>query len=120
MRGPPAEIRSPGRLTGVTVLVLASASPARRQLLAAAGIAAEVMVSGFDESTVDSPDPAALGLELARAKASAVAERLGDADALVLGCGSRLEVDGPALGKPADPAGATRRWGGSRGAADGV
>ncbi|TMM37538.1 MAG: septum formation inhibitor Maf [Actinobacteria bacterium] len=110
MRRPPVVIRSPGRLTGVTVLVLASASPARRQLLAAAGIAAEVMVSGFDESTVDSPDPAALGLELARAKASAVAERLGDADALVLGCDSVLEFDGQALGKPADAAEATRRW----------
>ena len=110
MRRPPVVIRSPGRLTGVTVLVLASASPARRQLLAAAGIAAEVMVSGFDESTVDSPDPAALCLELARAKASAVEERLGDADALVLGCDSVLEFDGQALGKPADAAEATRRW----------
>ena len=29
MRRPPVVIRSPGRLTGVTVLVLASASPAR-------------------------------------------------------------------------------------------
>jgi septum formation protein len=108
-------IRSPGRLTGVTVLVLASASPARRQLLSAAGIAAEVVVSGFDESTVDTADPAALCLELARAKAGAVAARLAEVDAVVLGCDSVLEFDGAALGKPADADEATRRWYAMRG-----
>ncbi len=99
----------------MTALVLASASPARRQLLAAAGIAAEVAVSGFDESTVDSPDPATLCLELARAKASAVAERWAAMDTLVLGCDSVLDFDGAALGKPADAAEATRRWYAMRG-----
>src|SRR5690242_6488884 len=108
MARPAVVIGSPGRLTAVTALVLASASPARRSLLAAAGIRAEVVVSGFDESTVDIAEPAALSLTLARAKAEAVAGRL--TEALVLGCDSVLEFAGAAFGKPADEAEATRRW----------
>jgi nucleoside triphosphate pyrophosphatase len=101
------------RLMRVTALVLASASPARRNLLAAAGISVEVVVSGFDESTVDIAEPATLCLALARAKAEAVAGRL--ADGLVLGCDSVLEFEGAALGKPADADEATRRWYAMRG-----
>ncbi|MEO3743845.1 Maf family protein [Plantactinospora sp. B5E13] len=57
-------------------LVLASASPARRKLLQAAGIEPEVLVSGVDESQVDHSTPEALSLTLARLKAQAVADRL--------------------------------------------
>jgi MAF protein len=57
-------------------LVLASASPARRSLLAAAGIDVDVIVSGVNESTVDSTSPDVLCLTLARMKAEAVAARL--------------------------------------------
>ncbi len=96
-------------------LVLASASPARRNLLAGAGIAAEVTVSGVEESTVDAPDAVTLCRVLARRKAEAVAARLDGADALVLGCDSVLEFDGLALGKPADAGEATRRWYAMRG-----
>jgi septum formation protein len=105
--------------------VLASASPARRNLLASAGIAADVVVSGVDESTVDAPDAATLALTLARLKAETVAVRLradtvavglGPAeDALVLGCDSVLEFDGAVHGKPADAAEAARRWYAMRG-----
>ena len=56
--------------------MLASASPARRKLLDAAGIDCEVLVSGVDESTVDASKPEALCLTLARLKAQAVARRL--------------------------------------------
>lgn len=102
--------------------VLASASPARRRLLDQAGIPAEVTVSGVDESLVTEPDPAALSLTLARLKAEAVAARLAAGagtgpDILVLGCDSVLEFGGDALGKPADPAEATRRWYAMRGKA---
>jgi septum formation protein len=97
----------------VPTFILASASPARRRLLSAAGIDAEVVVSGFDESTVDHSDPALLCLTLARAKAESVAA--GVADGLVLGCDSVLEFEGAALGKPADAAEATRRWYAMRG-----
>ncbi len=87
--------------------VLASASPARLETLRAAGVDAEVIVSGVDESTV-SGAPADVALTLAGQKAEAVAAGL--ADALVLGCDSVLELDGDAHGKPADAAEAVSRW----------
>jgi septum formation protein len=88
--------------------VLASASPARRRTLEAAGIDAEVVVSGVDESAVDMSDPAEGALALARLKAAAVARDA--ADALVLGCDSVLVFDGRVLGKPATAGEAVRRW----------
>jgi septum formation protein len=102
-------------VSAVPRLVLASASPARRRLLAAAGIDADVVVSGFDESTVDCPGPAALCRTLAQRKAEAVAARLDGSEVLVLGCDSVLEFDGGVLGKPADAGEATRRWYAMRG-----
>jgi septum formation protein len=84
-------------------------------LLEAAGIDAEVMASGFDESTVDDPDARSLCLVLARAKAEAVAERLSGTDTLVIGCDSVLEYGLRVHGKPADAAEATRRWYAMRG-----
>jgi septum formation protein len=102
-------------------LILASASPARRNLLAAAGIDAEVMVSGVDESTVDSSTPELLCLTLARLKAEAVAARLtrigNPGDALVLGCDSVLDFAGQVFGKPADVDEARQRWRAMRGRA---
>jgi septum formation protein len=97
----------------VTRLVLASASPARLATLRAAGLDPEVVVSGVDESTVTTPDPAALALELAGLKAQAVAEQV--QDALVVGCDSVLELDGAAHGKPADADEARARWRSMRG-----
>ena len=114
----------------MTTLLLASASPARLSTLRAAGIEPVVRVSGVDEdavlarasATAGAPlEPADAVLALARAKADAVATSL-DADEpdahgvalpddlVVLGCDSLLELDGEALGKPADAADATRRW----------
>jgi septum formation protein len=93
----------------VTRLILASASPARRKLLEAAGIHADVVVSGVDESAVDAAAPDELSLTLARLKAEAVAERLPEG-ALVLGCDSVLAFDGQALGKPGDAETAASRW----------
>src|SRR6266508_5178179 len=105
-------------------------------MLQSAGIDAEVAVSGVDESTVDSNDPAALSLTLARMKAQAVATRLhggnragtgnrtgtgsragtdNGARRLVLGCDSVLALDGRILGKPADATEAIRRWRDMRG-----
>ena len=103
-------------MTDVPKLILASASPARRNLLAAAGIDAAVQVSGVDESTVDSTSAQALCLTLARLKAEAVAARLNPAgEALVIGCDSVLDFDGQILGKPADPDDARHRWYAMRG-----
>ncbi|MFE9394432.1 Maf family protein [Streptomyces flavidovirens] len=96
-------------------LVLASASPARLGLLRQAGLAPEVIVSGVDEDAITAPTPAELALVLAEAKAASVAARPEAADALVIGCDSVLELDGQALGKPADAEDATARWKSMRG-----
>ncbi|KJY43243.1 septum formation protein Maf [Streptomyces sp. NRRL B-1568] len=96
-------------------LVLASQSPARLGLLRQAGLAPEVIVSGVDEDALDAPTPAGLALLLAEAKAAAVAGRAEAAGALVVGCDSVLELDGQALGKPADAEEATARWKSMRG-----
>ncbi|MGH3369113.1 MAG: Maf family protein [Nocardioidaceae bacterium] len=90
-------------------LVLASASPARLETLRRAGLGPEVLVSGVDESRVHTDDPAHLALELARAKARAVAERV-DGPAWVIGCDSVLQLGGQVHGKPADAAEARDRW----------
>jgi septum formation protein len=100
----------------VTTLVLASASPARLATLRSAGLDPVVIVSGVDESQLDGLPPAELALQLAELKCAAVAARDDvPTGALVLGCDSVLELDGEALGKPADAAEATRRWQAMRG-----
>ncbi|MCY7401281.1 MAG: Maf-like protein [Nocardioides sp.] len=97
-------------------LVLASASPARRTTLRAAGLDPLVIVSGVDESQVADLPPAELALQLAELKCAAVAGRDDvPADALVLGCDSVLELDGQALGKPLDATDARARWQAMRG-----
>src|SRR4051812_42216956 len=97
-------------------LVLASQSPARLATLRAAGVEPVVIVSGVDEDQLGPLPPAELALQLAELKCAAVAARedLPEA-ALVLGCDSVLELDGVALGKPADALDATRRWEAMRG-----
>jgi septum formation protein len=98
-------------------LVLASQSPARLGLLRQAGLAPDVVVSGVDEDAVSAPTPAELALALAEAKASVVAARpeITRSGALVVGCDSVLDLDGQALGKPADAEEATARWKAMRG-----
>jgi len=99
-----------------TTLVLASASPARLATLRSAGVEPVVVVSGVDESLVADLPPAELALQLAELKCAAVAGRDDlPAGALVLGCDSVLELDGAALGKPADAADAVSRWEAMRG-----
>ncbi|ESQ04564.1 Septum formation protein Maf [Streptomyces sp. PVA_94-07] len=96
-------------------MVLASASPARLGLLRQAGLAPEVIVSGVDEEALTADSPGALALVLAEAKAAAVALRPEAAGSVLIGCDSVLDLDGLALGKPADTEDATARWKAMRG-----
>lgn len=101
-------------------LILASASPARRATLRAAGVEPVVEVSGVDEDAVAAgladPTPAELVTALASAKAEAVLDTVGAAhpDAVVIGCDSMLSVTGPAgpemVGKPGTVDRARARW----------
>ena len=93
----------------MTIVVLASQSPARLQTLRSAGIDPLVIVSGVDESQLAGLPPGELALELAKLKAAAVAPQA-PADAVVIACDSVLDLDGEALGKPEDAHDAIQRW----------
>jgi septum formation protein len=77
-------------------IVLASASPRRRELLAALGIEFTVIPPAITE--VRTGDPAEAVLANARAKARAGASRAGG-DAAVLGVDTDVAIDGRLLGK---------------------
>ena len=98
----------------VFMLLLASASPARRRLLEQAAIPHRVRVSGVDEALIQHDDPTQLVQLLAQAKARAVLEGLDpkedDGVTSVLGCDSLLVFDGEVFGKPSDAEVAIQRW----------
>jgi septum formation protein len=83
-------------------LVLGSTSGYRRALLERLGWPFEVAAPALDESALPGEAPAATALRLAEAKARAVASRY--RDALVIGSDQVAELDGLAVGKPADHA----------------
>ena len=89
--------------------VLASASPARRQLLRSVGLAPRVQPSRYDESQVQQVTADELVKLLAFGKAEAVVQQL-PTPALVLGCDSVLELEGKIYGKPKDSTEAIARW----------
>jgi len=87
-------------------LVLASASPRRHELLAAAGIEFVVVVSGFDETSLRHLPPLTQARAAARGKAEEVAAR--HPVDWVLGADTVVALDGEALGKPRDGVEASR------------
>ncbi len=88
--------------------ILASASPARRQLLESAGIKPITVHSNFDESQIQVNDPLELVQILAQKKAETVLPLF--TDSLILGCDSVLALNGQIYGKPENPAAAMARW----------
>ncbi len=83
-------------------LVLASASPRRRELLAQLGLTFAVVAPDVDETPLARERPIDLVRRLALAKAAVV-----DGDP-VLAADTTVEVDGEILGKPVDDADARR------------
>jgi nucleoside triphosphate pyrophosphatase len=83
-------------------LILASASPRRRELLARLGLPFEVRPSGIEEPLMAGVPASTLAAALARAKAADIAARLRTAGeaALVLGADTLVVLDGQPLGKP--------------------
>lgn len=87
-------------------IILASSSPRRRELLAAAGVDFEVAVSPAEEIHDAGMAPAELCSENARRKAAAVAEMF--PLAAVIGADTLVFINGVPLGKPADRAAAAK------------
>ncbi len=92
------------------MLVLASSSPRRAELLTQAGFAFTTYPADISEQRRLSEDPTSFALRLAREKAEAVYNSLpSDANLLVLGADTIvIAPDGSVLGKPADPEDAAR------------
>ena len=114
-RKPPAR-----RCHNLNMLVLASASPRRSQLLAQAGFSFQVHPAHIPEDPLPGEDPIAYVTRLARHKAQTVFDQLAalpdplpaqspDGTPLaVLGADTTVTLDGQILGKPEDAADAAR------------
>lgn len=87
-------------------VILASASPRRRQLLGAAGIPFEVVESLVPERHLPAEPPSDYALRMAREKAAAVSARF--PDAIVIGADTVVICGTQILEKPADSADARR------------
>jgi septum formation protein len=81
-------------------LVLASASPRRRDLLRALGLPVRVVPAGLDETPTPGEPARDHVLRLAAAKAAAVGRRLSGEPALILAADTTVALDGRLLGKP--------------------
>ena len=93
-------------------LILASASPRRREILSTLGVPFEVRYADADESC-ELADPAARVEAIATKKCNAVCDALlaegmpihaPDTDVVVLACDTLVTLDGAFLGKPTDEA----------------
>jgi septum formation protein len=84
-------------------LILASASPRRRELLAAAGFTFTVQTADIDESQRAGEDPITYTTRLALEKAQAIFNALPEKEGIiVLGADTTVALDDTMLGKPVD------------------
>jgi septum formation protein len=94
------------------MLILASASPRRRELLTQAGFEFQAHPAHLPEDPLPSEDPIAYVTRLAREKAEAVFQILAGEPSgrttIVLGADTTVTLDHHILGKPKNPADAAR------------
>ena len=88
------------QVTPLDVVALASASPRRRELLASLGLHVLVIPSAYDEVPLPGCSPVELALVHARGKAQGAAP----SKHLIVAADTVVDLDGEALGKPADHA----------------
>lgn len=89
-------------------LILASASPRRRELLGQAGFSFAVIPAHVNEDLLSDEDPIGYVVRLAREKAEAVYAQVANREAIVLGADTTVSLDGHILAKPEDAADAAR------------
>ena len=89
-------------------VVLASASPRRRELLTLVGIPHVVRPADIDETPLPDEAPAALVTRLAREKALRVAGTAGTPHTLIVAADTTVVLDGEILNKPESVADAER------------
>jgi septum formation protein len=87
-------------------IILASASPRRRELLTQIGITFTVHTADIDETPHPNENPVKYTLRLAEAKARAVLAH--HPDAIIIGADTTVIIEGQILGKPRDDADAER------------
>ena len=92
-------------------IILASASPRRRELLTQIGLAFTVMPSDIEENPT-SALPQDMVIELSKAKGRDVWEKIGQCDdSLVISADTVVSIEGEVLGKPKDEEDAVRMLG---------
>ena len=89
----------------MTTLLLASASPRRREMLQRVGLLLEVRPAEIDESPLPDEEPAAYVRRIARGKATAIVRRPGE---WVLAADTTVTLDGQILAKAESPEEAAR------------
>jgi len=85
-------------------LILASASPRRKEILAKMGYEFEIVVADVEESEDESLGLEGLSILNARLKAEAVYAQIENDNAVVIGSDTVVWLDGKAYGKPKDEA----------------
>ena len=83
-------------------IVLASASPRRREILHKLGLVFDVLASDIDETQHDGESPQAYVARLAEEKARACLVSSDEQRVIVLGSDTTVVLDGVVLGKPVD------------------
>jgi septum formation protein len=90
------------------MLILASASPRRREMLERVGISVTVMPADIDEQEHPREAPGDYVMRVARSKAIALGQRLVDEQRPVLAADTTVTINGNILGKPTDGVDAAR------------